>query len=48
MSGTERTSVFDDHFIPEVIDPETGEVYAGENGELVFIFIKEGFADNPV
>jgi phenylacetate-CoA ligase len=29
--------VFDDHFIPEVIDPETGEVLPpGENGELVF------------
>ncbi len=29
--------VFEDHFIPEVIDPETGEVLPdGEEGELVF------------
>ncbi|HUS80596.1 MAG TPA: phenylacetate--CoA ligase [Armatimonadota bacterium] len=29
--------VFDDHFIPEVIDPETGEpLPPGERGELVF------------
>ncbi len=29
--------VFEDHFIPEIIDPETGEVLPdGEEGELVF------------
>jgi phenylacetate-CoA ligase len=29
--------VFEDHFIPEIIDPETGEVLPyGETGELVF------------
>ncbi len=29
--------VFDDHFLPEIIDPETGEVLPdGETGELVF------------
>ncbi len=32
--------VFDDHFIPEVIDPDTGEVLPpGERGELVFTCI---------
>ncbi len=37
--------VFEDHFIPEIIDPETGEVLPyGENGELVFTSItKEAF-----
>ena len=35
----------EDHFIPEIIDPETGEVLPeGEKGELVFSCItKEGF-----
>jgi len=32
--------IFEDHFIPEVIDPETGEVLPdGEEGELVFTTI---------
>jgi len=37
--------IFEDHFIPEIIDPATGEVLAyGETGELVFTSItKEAF-----
>ena len=37
--------VWEDHFIPEIIDPDTGEVLPeGEEGELVFTTItKEGF-----
>jgi phenylacetate-CoA ligase len=37
--------VFEDHFIPEIINPETGEVLSyGETGELVFTSItKEAF-----
>ena len=37
--------VWEDHFIPEIIDPDTCEVLpAGESGELVFTTItKEGF-----
>ncbi len=37
--------VWEDHFIPEIIDPDTGEVLPyGETGELVFTTItKEGF-----
>ncbi len=37
--------VFEDHFIPEIIDPETGEVLPyGQTGELVFTSItKEAF-----
>ena len=37
--------VWEDHFIPEIIDPDTGEVLPeGEQGELVFTTItKEGF-----
>lgn len=37
--------VFEDHFIPEIIDPETGKVLPpGESGELVFTSItKEAF-----
>jgi phenylacetate-CoA ligase len=37
--------IFEDHFIPEVIDPATGEVLPhGETGELVFTSItKEAF-----
>ena len=36
--------VFEDHFIPEIIDPETGkQVLSGKKGELVFTTItKEG------
>lgn len=37
--------IFEDHFIPEIIDSETGEsLPAGEKGELVFTALtKEGF-----
>src|SRR6056297_1354434 len=37
--------IFEDHFIPEIIDPETGEVLPyGEKGELVFTSLtKEAF-----
>jgi phenylacetate-CoA ligase len=37
--------VFEDHFIPEIINPETGEILPyGESGELVFTTItKEAF-----
>lgn len=37
--------IFDDHFIPEIIDPVTGEALPeGEKGELVFTTLtKEGF-----
>ncbi len=37
--------IWEDHFYPEVIDPETGEVLPdGEKGELVFTSLtKEGF-----
>ena len=37
--------VFEDHFLPEIIDPETGEpLPPGENGELVFTSLtKEAF-----
>lgn len=37
--------IFEDHFLPEVIDPETGEVLPpGEKGELVFTTLtKEAF-----
>lgn len=37
--------VFEDHFLPEIIDPETGEVLPpGEQGELVFTTLtKEAF-----
>ena len=43
---TERgMHVFEDHFLPEIIDPETGEVLPeGERGELVFTTLtKEAF-----
>jgi len=37
--------IFEDHFLPEVIDPDTGEVLpSGEQGELVFTTLtKEAF-----
>jgi phenylacetate-CoA ligase len=37
--------IFEDHFLPEIIDPDTGEVLpAGEKGELVFTTLtKEAF-----
>jgi phenylacetate-CoA ligase len=43
---TERgMHVFEDHFLPEIIDPDTGEVLPeGEKGELVFTTLtKEAF-----
>lgn len=43
---TERgMHIFEDHFLPEIIDPETGEVLPpGEKGELVFTTLtKEAF-----
>ncbi|MGD0884846.1 MAG: phenylacetate--CoA ligase [Thermodesulfovibrionales bacterium] len=45
IEGKRGLHVFEDHFIPEIIDPETGEdVPAGESGELVFTTItKEAF-----
>jgi phenylacetate-CoA ligase len=44
--NTERgMHVFEDHFLPEIIDPDTGEVLPpGEEGELVFTTLtKEAF-----
>ncbi len=37
--------IFEDHFLPEIIDPDTGEVLPpGERGELVFTTLtKEAF-----
>jgi len=45
LEGKSGLHVFEDHFIPEIIDPETGEVLPfGEKGELVFTSItKEAF-----
>ncbi len=45
IEGREGLHVFEDHFIVEVIDPETGEVLPyGSKGELVFTTItKEAF-----
>jgi phenylacetate-CoA ligase len=45
IEGKKGLHVFEDHFIPEVIDPETGDVLPhGEMGELVFTTItKEAF-----
>ena len=45
MEGREGMHIFEDHFIVEVIHPETGEVLPyGEAGELVFTTItKEAF-----
>jgi len=35
-SHSDRLHIFEDHFLPEIIDPETGEVLPeGERGELV-------------
>src|SRR5262245_22838458 len=35
--------IFEDHFIPEIIDPNTGDRLAdGEMGELVFTFVNKG------
>ncbi|HXX56606.1 MAG TPA: phenylacetate--CoA ligase [Thermodesulfovibrionales bacterium] len=45
IEGKKGLHVFEDHFIPEIINPETGEVLGpGESGELVFTTItKEAF-----
>ncbi len=42
--------IWEDHFYPEIIDPETGEVLPdGEKGELVFTSLtKEGDAGHPL
>lgn len=42
--GEQGLSIWEDHFYPEIINPETGEVLSdGEQGELVFTTItKEG------
>ena len=42
--------IWEDHFYPEVIDPETGAVLPdGEKGELVFTSLtKEALADHPL
>ncbi len=43
--GKGALHVFDDHFLPEIVDPDTGEpVAAGERGELVLTTLtKEAF-----
>ncbi len=45
LEGREGMHVFEDHFLVETIDPETGEVLPpGESGELVFTTLtKEAF-----
>ncbi len=45
LQTTRGMHVFEDHFLPEIIDPDTGEVLpAGEHGELVFTTLtKEAF-----
>ncbi|RPJ42082.1 MAG: phenylacetate--CoA ligase [Deltaproteobacteria bacterium] len=45
LEGRRGLHIFEDHFIPEIINPETGEVLPyGEKGELVFTTItKEAF-----
>ncbi len=45
IEGGKGMHVFEDHFLPEIIDPETGEVLPpGEKGELVFTTLtKEAF-----
>jgi len=45
LQTTRGMHVFEDHFLPEIIDPETGEVLPpGEKGELVFTTLtKEAF-----
>ena len=45
IEGRRGLHIFEDHFIPEIINPETGEVLPyGEKGELVFTTItKEAF-----
>ncbi|HCW60080.1 MULTISPECIES: AMP-binding protein [Sphingomonadaceae] len=37
IAGTSGPTIWEDHFLPEIVDPETGEVLPdGEEGELVF------------
>ncbi len=45
LHTTRGMHVFEDHFLPEIIDPDTGEVLPpGEKGELVFTTLtKEAF-----
>ena len=45
LEGKKGMHIFEDHFLPEIIDPETGEVLPpGEKGELVFTTLtKEAF-----
>lgn len=45
LQTTRGMHVFEDHFLPEIIDPESGEVLPpGEQGELVFTTLtKEAF-----
>ncbi|MFH2093125.1 MAG: phenylacetate--CoA ligase [Pseudomonadota bacterium] len=45
LNTTKGMHVFEDHFLPEIIDPDTGEVLPpGEKGELVFTTLtKEAF-----
>ena len=42
--------IWEDHFYPEVIDPETGAVLPdGEKGELVFTSLtKQALSDHPL
>ncbi len=45
LEGEKGMHIFEDHFLPEIIDPDTGEVLPpGERGELVFTTLtKEAF-----
>lgn len=45
IAGTRGPTIWEDHFLPEIIDPATGEVLPdGEEGELVFTSLsKEAF-----
>ncbi|MBL4901487.1 MAG: phenylacetate--CoA ligase [Desulfocapsa sp.] len=45
LEGEKGLHIFEDHFLPEIIDPDTGEVLpCGEKGELVFTTLtKEAF-----
>lgn len=45
LNSSQGMHVFEDHFLPEIIDPDSGETLpAGEAGELVFTTLtKEGF-----
>ena len=46
----EGPTIWEDHFLPEIVDPETGEVLAdGEPGELVFTSLtKEAHAGDSL